>query len=59
MGDAANGYNLGSRSFTRRGRIRNGGNWVVVVVVVVTTVVCVAGAKDSCPTVVPGKDVLV
>ena len=27
----------------------NGGNFVVVVVVVLTTVVCIAGAKATCP----------
>jgi hypothetical protein len=31
--------------------ITKGGNLVVVVVVVVTTVVCVAGAKENCPSV--------
>lgn len=50
MGLAASGYCLRFNSCIRRGgRIRNGGNLVVVVVVVVTTVVCVAGAKDNCP----------
>ena len=50
VGDAANGYNLGSRSFAALGGfIINGGKAVVVVVVVVTTVVCVAGAKENWP----------
>ena len=44
VGEAANGYCLGSSSCKCLGALRiRGGNLVVVVVVVVTTVVCVAG----------------
>lgn len=52
VGVAARGYSLGSRLCRWPGAfITKGGNFVVVVVVVVTTVVCVAGAKESCPSV--------
>ena len=52
VGEAAKGYNLGSKSSRCRGaRSIRGGNLVVVVVVVVTTVVCVAGPYENWPSV--------